>query len=248
MASAFETDSFDYARVMGGEIVELFSARGGKRVEHVIDGGGDFVRRVYEPSGINTIEQCNRPFVEAWDVYTQMIGDAGIAMVDSCVVTDPSGHNPVIVCEFIDAEPVDALPTSQKVELVGNLARSLASHTWFLPAPEGLAADGFVAVGQQPVLLDVDPYIKPRHTGLGPSFDRDASNAITIAMINRIAENIQVWAGDTSERTAMAAGATHALSPIMPDTPPLDLIQHFSYLVNMANGYSLEETRQAWRS
>lgn len=223
-----------FERAMEAELVEQLSDRNGKVVEHVRDDEGDFVRRTYLPEFVNAIDG---PFSNTWNNFVSMNQRAGIALVESRLVTEVSHDNPIVVTEYLGRVSAGSIKLDankdRKVELAHNLGVLCVPYAGYLPQAQGYLPDGFVVHPQTGdiVMLDVDPYIthalSPRQT-----------ETLQGAFMRRVAMNIERWASNEDERIAMAVAFCGTSCEVLTDDSDMQLLMDFSHAHFMSNGLS----------
>lgn len=131
--------------------------------------GRQFVSRTYEPGAELEYEQRDMSFLEALEAMIEMYRQAGIDVVSSSVVSpDLTEGRVTVLSEYLpDAIPLKNAPIEAKREASRGLARLLDPSTRFLPSPEALVTDMFMAQADEegswhPIVVDVDPRIKKR--------------------------------------------------------------------------------------
>ena len=233
-------------RVLGGEVVEVFSTRNGKDVELIQDGTGQFVRRTYHREAVREIEQADVSFAEAWQGFNAMFEGAGLNLVPS-VLVDADADEPVIVTEYLgdlSGNTVSALPKEAKVTLASNLGKLLTSSPDFLPSAQGFSPHDAFSIHPQTgelCLVDVDPYMHPRRFPImGTRYEKSRAEGVIGAFMKKIGFNIREWAQTDDERTAMARAFVRTSGEALEDDSSMELIDNFSYVHFMSQGLDPE--------
>lgn len=138
-----------------------------KLVELVRVDGIPFVRRSYEGSTVNVIEQVGLSFEDALGETQRIFHDVGIELVASAVLrpADAQDYPVVAVTEYVQGKSLRASTTETKTALATSLGAVLSHLGRYLPRSQFLAKDdGFlvrpnVAGEDRAVLVDIDPYL-----------------------------------------------------------------------------------------
>lgn len=244
-----EIAGLDYQRVVDAQVVKEFSDTNGRLVELVRNEGDEFVRRTYLPDSVSEIEQSSGVgFSETWQVYTEMFGSVGLSLVESRLFEESLDGNPVIVTRFLgylgSEADIEKLPIERKVDVVGRLGKLLTAHKDFLPNAQGFMADGLVidltTEDQEVVVVDVDPYVNFRGTG---RFGGAHTASVQSAFMMRSGWNIDRWASDDEERSAMATAFCRTAGEVLDDHTREAVLKSFTYVHFMSNGFGPEELR-----
>ena len=248
-SSSSEFVNFSYERAVGAQQVKCFSNRGGKLVEHVRDAEGDFVRRIYAPDGIGDVVSAGLSFSDAWSEFNTMFETAGINVVPSTLVEETADDLPIIVTKYLGnldkTTGFNALPIDSKVEIAGNIGKLLTASKDFLPRAKGFMPDTFAIdrdTGEL-VMVDVDPYLRPREYGFSARIDKIKKEDVQGAFMVRFGWNLAEWAINDEERQAMATAFVRTAGQVLADDSGMELINRFGYVHFMANGMTPEQLK-----
>lgn len=155
-------DHISYERAHEAAVVDVLADSKGRLIEHVREGGEDFVRRTYPHDGPGAHE-----LQEQRKRFTTMNSRTGIALARSRLLIE-GGENPtILVTEYLGQQSPEShaartFTLSQKIRLARSLGLLTVVMEDTLPGDQGYRAGDFVIhpVEQTPVMRSVDPDVR----------------------------------------------------------------------------------------
>jgi hypothetical protein len=201
------------ARLAAATVQTVFRDKGDTKLALMSEPDGKlFVLREYSSAALAEFENdSNGPhlsFVDALNATQDMYAAADIPVVKTSVLPiDSSNSSKSVIGEYVRATPIRKAPLETKQKAIRGLARLMDRSTPYVPGPQALTSDLFVATENadgesMPIVVDFDPWLMPKK----PTHDFGGVNAgvnLGVLMLQS-AYMMEMWSQDDNERTQLA--------------------------------------------